>query len=65
MKLIIGGAFQGKLEYATTQYGLADGWIDGADCVLEAIEDAAASFILKPGSAAFCRSVQRKGRRGS
>ena len=38
MKLIIGGAFQGKLEYATTQYGLADGWIDGADCVLEAIE---------------------------
>ena len=38
MKLIIGGAFQGKLEYARTQYGLADGWIDGADCVLEAIE---------------------------
>ena len=38
MKLIIGGAFQGKLEYARTQYGLADGWIDGADCVPEAIE---------------------------
>ena len=37
MKLIIGGAFQGKLEYAKTEYGLADGWIDGADCVLEEI----------------------------
>ena len=38
MKLIIGGAFQGKLEYARTQYGLADGWIDGADCAPEAID---------------------------
>ena len=38
MKLIIGGAFQGKLEYARTQYGFADGWIDGADCAPEAIE---------------------------
>lgn len=65
MKLIIGGAFQGKLEYARTQYGLADGWIDGADCVPEAIEDAAASFILKPLSVAFCRSMQRRDRRGS
>lgn len=38
MKLIIGGAFQGKLEYAKAEYGIADGWIDGADGAPEAIE---------------------------
>ena len=47
MKLIIGGAFQGKLEYARTQYGLADGWIDGADCVPEAIEGCRGIFHLE------------------
>lgn len=44
MKLIIGGAFQGKLEYARIQYNVADGWIDGADCALEAIEGCCGIF---------------------
>lgn len=37
MKLVIGGAYQGKLSYAKKQYQLADGWIDGRDCPMEAI----------------------------
>lgn len=38
MKLIIGGAYQGKLSYAQKQYQLIDGWIDGRDCPMEAIQ---------------------------
>jgi adenosylcobinamide kinase/adenosylcobinamide-phosphate guanylyltransferase len=38
MKLVIGGAFQGKLEYAKQIYQIEDGWIDGRDCPLSAIE---------------------------
>lgn len=37
MKLVIGGAYQGKLAYAKEAYGIADGWIDGRSCALEAI----------------------------
>ena len=37
MKLIVGGAYQGKLAYAKEAYGIADGWIDGRSCALEAI----------------------------
>lgn len=37
MKLVIGGAYQGKLAYAKMQYQFADGWIDGSDCPMEAI----------------------------
>ncbi|MCD8396332.1 MAG: bifunctional adenosylcobinamide kinase/adenosylcobinamide-phosphate guanylyltransferase [Lachnospiraceae bacterium] len=32
MRLIIGGAYQGKLDYAKKTYGIEDGWIDGRDC---------------------------------
>ncbi len=32
MKLIIGGAFQGKLEFAQNTYKVTDGWIDGRTC---------------------------------
>ena len=37
MKPIIGGAYQGKFAYAKEAYGIADGWIDGRSCTLEAI----------------------------
>lgn len=37
MKLVIGGAYQGKFSYAKKQYRLADGWVDGRDCPMEAI----------------------------
>ncbi|MCD7765799.1 MAG: bifunctional adenosylcobinamide kinase/adenosylcobinamide-phosphate guanylyltransferase [Lachnospiraceae bacterium] len=37
MKLIIGGAFQGKLEFARKTYGTEDGWIDGRNCELSEI----------------------------
>ncbi|MCD8076307.1 MAG: bifunctional adenosylcobinamide kinase/adenosylcobinamide-phosphate guanylyltransferase [Lachnospiraceae bacterium] len=32
MRLIIGGAYQGKLEYAKKTYGIEEGWIDGRSC---------------------------------
>lgn len=32
MKLIIGGAYQGKLAYAKEAYHRQDGWIDGRTC---------------------------------
>lgn len=38
MKLIIGGAYQGKLAYAKETYRIMDGWIDGRTCKLEEIE---------------------------
>lgn len=37
MKLVIGGAYQGKFAYAKEAYGISDGWIDGRSCALEAI----------------------------
>ena len=37
MKLIIGGAYQGKLAYAKREYGMAEGWIDGHTCRMEEI----------------------------
>ncbi len=39
MKLIIGGAFQGKLDYAKAMYGVTEGWIDGGLCRLDEIEN--------------------------
>lgn len=35
MKLVIGGAYQGKLAYAKRTYGLQDGWLDGGKCAPE------------------------------
>lgn len=32
MKLVIGGAYQGKLAYAKQMYGVEKGWIDGCTC---------------------------------
>lgn len=32
MKIVTGGAYQGKLAYAKEMYGLKDGWIDGRSC---------------------------------
>lgn len=37
MKLVIGGAFQGKLTYAKETYSVQDGWIDGRTCRMEEI----------------------------
>ncbi|MDO4323655.1 MAG: bifunctional adenosylcobinamide kinase/adenosylcobinamide-phosphate guanylyltransferase [Lachnospiraceae bacterium] len=37
MKLIIGGAYQGKLAYAKKEYHLTEGWLDGGTCPPEAI----------------------------
>lgn len=37
MKLVIGGAFQGKKAYAEKTYGLVDGWADGAACDWETV----------------------------
>lgn len=37
MKLVIGGAFQGKLDWAKRIYGLREGWADGSLCGLEEI----------------------------
>lgn len=38
MKLVTGGAFQGKLAYAEERYGVWDGWIDGRSCALSEIK---------------------------
>lgn len=38
MKLVIGGAFQGKLSYAKKTWQREEGWIDGAKCGLEELE---------------------------
>lgn len=32
MKLIIGGAFQGKRRYAQETFGVSEGWADGETC---------------------------------
>lgn len=37
MKLVTGGAFQGKWNYARERYQVFDGWIDGKSCELEEI----------------------------
>jgi adenosylcobinamide kinase/adenosylcobinamide-phosphate guanylyltransferase len=37
MKLITGGAYQGKLDYAKKTYHQPKGWIDGRTCKLEEI----------------------------
>ncbi len=34
MKLIVGGAYQGKFSYAKKEFGITDGWIDGESCEL-------------------------------
>ena len=38
MKLIIGGAFQGKLDYAKKTYTAEEGWVDGTTCSFEDLE---------------------------
>lgn len=38
MKLIIGGAYQGKVKYAKETYDVRDGWIDGGECAISEIE---------------------------
>ncbi len=35
MRLIIGGAYQGKLTYAKETYHITDGWVDGRICSRE------------------------------
>lgn len=43
MKLIIGGAYQGKLAYAKKEYGVTEGWLDGRTC--------------RPGEIWHCRGI--------
>lgn len=47
MKLIIGGAFQGKLAFAKKQYEAAEGWIDGRSCELSEIETCRGIYHLE------------------
>ncbi len=35
MNMVIGGAYQGKLNYAKETFQIPDGWVDGAFCTLE------------------------------
>ena len=37
MKLVVGGSFQGKLNYAKKTFGLEEGWLDGDICGREEI----------------------------
>lgn len=37
MKLIIGGAYQGKLAYAKKKFQTEDGWADGRTCDMDAV----------------------------
>lgn len=37
MKLVIGGAYQGKLAYAKKEYGITEGWADGRTCRMDEI----------------------------
>lgn len=37
MKMVIGGAFQGKHSYAERTFGIQEGWADGLTCSLEDI----------------------------
>ena len=46
MKLIIGGAYQGKLAYAQKRYEMEHGWIDGAVCDLKEIENCGGIFYF-------------------
>lgn len=39
MKLIIGGAYQGKLAYAKSVYQTEEGWIDGRVCGMKLITE--------------------------
>lgn len=40
MKLVTGGAFQGKLNYAKETFQIPDGWLDGAVCTEQEIYSA-------------------------
>lgn len=43
MKLVIGGSFQGKKRYASTQYQVSeDQWADGSTCDMEKVFSAGA-----------------------
>ncbi|MDD7740562.1 MAG: bifunctional adenosylcobinamide kinase/adenosylcobinamide-phosphate guanylyltransferase [Fusicatenibacter sp.] len=44
MKLIIGGAYQGKLFYAKEAFQILDGWQDGAVCTEEELADCRGVF---------------------
>lgn len=39
MKLVVGGAYQGKLAYAKEAYRTDSGWIDGTTCSLDGAID--------------------------
>ena len=41
MKMIIGGAYQGKLDYAKRTYGVYEGWADGRTCTQEELASCA------------------------
>lgn len=45
MKLVIGGAYQGKRSYATSQYGIQEEeWLDGKNCSEEDLLKARAVY---------------------
>ena len=44
MKLVMGGAFQGKLPFAKKMTGKEDGWIDGAVASAEELTSASGVY---------------------
>lgn len=44
MKLVIGGAYQGKLQYAMETYHVRENWIDGRSCGFGEIMDCAGIY---------------------
>ena len=56
MKLIIGGAYQGKLAYAQDRYDVKDGWADGAVCPYDEIETCKGMFQFHE----FIHRIQRE-----
>lgn len=59
MKLIIGGAFQGKMEYAERRYpGIQ--WIDGAECEPEEIFSCGGVYHFEEYVKRFLQNVQKE-----
>lgn len=66
MKLIIGGAYQGKLTYAKEACNVNDGWIDGAVCGFEDIWICSGIFhfheyVKRLLQASECLETQKQG----
>ena len=59
MKLITGGAYQGKLEYAKKMYPDAE-WTDGAECPLQAAAECGALYHFQAFVRRWLKAVREK-----